>query len=123
PIRGTLRVSIPPMGDPSFHRLICDFALAYPDVRIQVNASTRPVDLLKEGYDLALRAGTITEPGREAKRTWTMARPVKPSTSAPESSSSGVIHDNRSQRRSRGRGGAANPRARVHRTISLLANS
>jgi len=80
------------MGDPSFHRLICDFALAYPDVRIQVNASTRPVDLLKEGYDLALRAGTITEPGREAKRTWTMARPVKPSTSAPESSSSGVIH-------------------------------
>src|SRR5262245_62985984 len=36
-IRGSLRLSIPPMGDPSFHRLISDFSLAHPEVRIQVN--------------------------------------------------------------------------------------
>src|SRR5215470_16745115 len=63
PIRGTLRLSIPPIGDPGFHRMVSEFARAYPDVRLVVNASARHVDLQREGYDLALRAGTITEPG------------------------------------------------------------
>jgi len=66
-IRGTLRVSIPPIGDPGFHAMIADFARAYPDVRLLVNASTRHVDLRREGYDLALRAGTILEPGLVAR--------------------------------------------------------
>jgi len=63
PIRGTLRVSVPPIGDPGFHRMISEFARAHPDVRLVVNSSTRHVDLRREGYDLALRAGTISEPG------------------------------------------------------------
>lgn len=63
PIRGTLRVSIPPIGDPGFQRMVSEFARAHPDVRLVVNASARHVDLQREGYDLALRAGTITEPG------------------------------------------------------------
>src|ERR1700754_1041098 len=56
PIRGTLRVSIPPITDPGFHRMISEFARAHPDVRLVVNSSTRHVDLRREGYDLALRA-------------------------------------------------------------------
>lgn len=63
PIRGTLRVSVPPIEAPGFHAMISEFARAHPEVRIHVNASTRHVDLLREGYDLALRAGTIREPG------------------------------------------------------------
>jgi DNA-binding transcriptional LysR family regulator len=63
PIRGTLRVSIPPIVDPQFHAMVSEFARAHPDVRLLVNASTRHVDLLREGYDLALRAGNISEPG------------------------------------------------------------
>ena len=51
------------MGDPGFHALIAEFASAHPEVRVHVDASSRHVDLLREGYDLALRAGTITEPG------------------------------------------------------------
>src|SRR6185436_5504581 len=48
--------------------MIADFARAYPDVRLLVNASTRHVDLRREGCDLALRAGTILEPVLVARR-------------------------------------------------------
>jgi DNA-binding transcriptional LysR family regulator len=66
-IRGTLRVAIPPIGDPGFHAMVAEFARAHPDVRLLVNASTRHVDLRREGYDLALRAGIILEPGLVAR--------------------------------------------------------
>jgi len=66
-IRGTLRLAVPPISDPSFHALLSEFALAHPEVRMMVNASSRHVDLLREGYDLALRAGTLFEPGLVAR--------------------------------------------------------
>ena len=40
-IRGTLRVATPPMLDPSFNALVCDFARTYPEVQIQIDASAR----------------------------------------------------------------------------------
>ena len=61
-IRGTLRVAVPPIVDRAFHTMISEYARAHPDVRVLVNASTRHVDLQREGYDLALRAGSISEP-------------------------------------------------------------
>lgn len=66
-IRGTLRVATPPIGDPSFHAMVAEFARAHPEVRMLVNASSRHVDLLREGYDLALRAGILSEPGLVAR--------------------------------------------------------
>ena len=66
-IRGTLRVAIPPIGDPSFHTMVSEFARAHPEVRMVVNASSRHVDLRREGYDLALRAGVLSEPGLVAR--------------------------------------------------------
>src|SRR5215813_213927 len=66
-IRGTLRLSIPVLAEPSFHALLCEFARAHPDLRLHVDVSSRHVDLVREGYDLALRAGTITEPGLVAR--------------------------------------------------------
>lgn len=66
-VRGTLRVSIPPMFDPAFQVMVSEFARAYPEVRLIMNASTRHVDLRREGYDLALRAGNISEPGLVAR--------------------------------------------------------
>jgi len=70
-VRGTLRVATPPMLDPSFNALVCNFARAYPEVQIHVDASSRYVDLMREGYDVALRAGTEIEPGLVAR---TLAR-------------------------------------------------
>jgi DNA-binding transcriptional LysR family regulator len=75
-VRGTLRVATPPMLDPSFNALVCDFARAYPEVQVHIDASSRYVDMLREGYDVALRAGTELEPGlvvRTLARTSTVA--------------------------------------------------
>jgi DNA-binding transcriptional LysR family regulator len=79
-VRGTLRVATPPMLDPSFNALVCDFAHAYPEVQIHVDASSRYVDLIREGYDLALRAGSELEPGLVAR---TVARTSTVAVAAP----------------------------------------
>lgn len=55
-MRGEVRVSMPPITSTSFSQLVIDFCLKYPEVRIHVDFSTRLVDLLREGYDVALRA-------------------------------------------------------------------
>src|SRR5258708_35533866 len=79
-VRGTLRVATPPMLDPSFNALVCDFARAYPEVRIYIDGSSRYVDLLREGYDVALRAGSELEPGLVAR---TVARTSAVAVAAP----------------------------------------
>jgi len=66
-IRGDLRVSVPPISDPAFMAMLCDFAKRYPDVRLHVHFSTRHVDLRRDGYDVALRAGSEIEPGLVAR--------------------------------------------------------
>lgn len=70
-VRGPLRVSLPPMTDPSFHAMICDFAQEHPQVVLQLHFSTQLVDLRRDGYDVALRATTHLEPGLVAR---TLAR-------------------------------------------------
>src|SRR6185295_338080 len=57
-VRGELRVSVPPLLDSSFAAMICDFVRRYPEVRLHVHSSTQHVDLLRGGYDVALRAST-----------------------------------------------------------------
>ena len=79
-IRGTLRVTTPLLQDPSFHALVCDFARAHPEVVIHVDASSRHVDLLREGYDVALRVGTEISPGLVAR---TVARTSEIAVAAP----------------------------------------
>jgi DNA-binding transcriptional LysR family regulator len=75
-LRGTLRVAVPPLNDVSFNRLLCDFAKAHPAIALHVNAAARYVDLIREGYDVALRASTELEPGlvvRTLQRTKVVA--------------------------------------------------
>jgi DNA-binding transcriptional LysR family regulator len=67
-VRGDLRVSVPPNPPPSLYATICDFAERYPDVRLQVHATSRHVDLARDGYDVALRAGSHFEPGLIARK-------------------------------------------------------
>src|SRR5579871_1793110 len=70
-VRGNLRVALPPVASPAFLDLVADFAVAYPQVRLQTHLSTRHVDLQRDGYDVALRAGRGLEPGLVAR---TLAR-------------------------------------------------
>lgn len=66
-VRGDLRVSVPPLMDESLSTMIMDFAEKYPDVRVQIDVSTRLVDLRREGYDVALRASSDLQPGLIAR--------------------------------------------------------
>jgi DNA-binding transcriptional LysR family regulator len=66
-IAGDLRVSVPPMLDDGFFAMLGEFAKAHPAVRLQVHFSSRHVDLRRDGYDVALRAGIVLEPGLVAR--------------------------------------------------------
>ncbi len=54
--RGRLRVSAPLLfSQTAMGKLAASFALAYPEVRLEVTTEDRPVDMVEEGYDLAIR--------------------------------------------------------------------
>lgn len=54
--RGRLRVSAPLLfAHTAMGRLAAGFALQYPEVRLEVTTEDRQVDMVEEGYDLAIR--------------------------------------------------------------------
>ncbi|UZE48770.1 LysR family transcriptional regulator [Rhodopseudomonas sp. P2A-2r] len=54
--RGTLRISAPLLfSQTAMGQLAAGFALKYPEVRLEVTTEDRTVDMVEEGYDLAIR--------------------------------------------------------------------
>lgn len=47
---------------------LCDFHDRYPDIQIDLGISDRPIDILGENVDCAIRAGELTEPSLIARR-------------------------------------------------------
>ncbi len=72
--RGLLRVSTP-MGLPGamFAAWLADFLATYPDLRVEVVATSVHVDLIADGFDVALRTGPIEDPNLIVRRV-TQAR-------------------------------------------------
>ena len=66
-VRGDLRVSVPPMMNPSFHAMLSEFAASHPALRVHVHTSSQHVDVLHGGYDVALRASSQIQPGLIAR--------------------------------------------------------
>jgi DNA-binding transcriptional LysR family regulator len=66
-IVGELRVSMPPLVDENLFDLLSTFAKRHPHLRLQVHTSTRYVDLVRDGYDVAIRAGGALSPGLIAR--------------------------------------------------------
>lgn len=68
---GLLRVSIPPgTGSAFFGPLIAGFISKYPDVSLEIFSTSRYVDLVAEGVDVALRAGTVQGSGLISRTLW-----------------------------------------------------
>ncbi len=58
--RGTLRVTAPPaLGHASIASLAVDFVEAYPQVNLELELTERVVDLVAEGFDVAIRSGPL----------------------------------------------------------------
>jgi DNA-binding transcriptional LysR family regulator len=71
-MRGELKVSVPPLGvtpgaKESFYATVTSFARKHPEVRLQVDVSTKFVDLLRDGYHVALRTTYQVHPGLIAR--------------------------------------------------------
>ncbi|MEL6434008.1 MAG: LysR family transcriptional regulator [Pseudomonadota bacterium] len=57
---GSLRISVPAFGEQSpIHRTVWEFVEQHPMVSLTLHASDSPVDLVKKGFDLAIRLGRL----------------------------------------------------------------
>ncbi len=67
--RGTLRLSAPlSFAVAHLGCLLPQFLQRYRDVAVEVDLSDRPVDVISEGYDLALRIGVLEDSSLIARR-------------------------------------------------------
>lgn len=67
--RGRLRVSLPrTMGDGAVGGALVDFARQYPDIELMVSMEDRMVNLVEEGFDVALRVATMADSSLIAKK-------------------------------------------------------
>ncbi|CUR48720.1 Transcriptional regulator, LysR family [Alloalcanivorax xenomutans] len=68
-ISGTLRLALPPaFGRQYISRLLPGFLQRYPQVRLDVHLSDDQVDLVGEGFDLAIRIGVLKDSSLVARR-------------------------------------------------------
>ncbi len=67
--RGRLRVTAPiDLSSLYLGRIIADFNVAHPEVYVELEGSDRVVDLIEEGFDLAIRFGPLPESTLIAKK-------------------------------------------------------
>lgn len=60
--RGRLRItSMSNFGRRELARILSDFSKEYPDISYEIHISDRPVDIVKEGFDFAIRIGTLED--------------------------------------------------------------
>jgi DNA-binding transcriptional LysR family regulator len=66
---GTLRLTAPNDLGPTFVAdVVAHFLARYPTVRVETVFTTRRVDLVREGIDVALRAGPVGDPSLVARK-------------------------------------------------------
>ncbi len=67
--RGTLKVAMPvSFGTIRIAPLLTEYLRRYPEVRLDIALADRRVDLIEEGFDLAIRVGSLAESGLIARR-------------------------------------------------------
>lgn len=66
--RGSLRLTAPPDLGQLLGGLIAGFGEAFPDIRVEATMTARMVDLVGEGFDVALRAGRLRDSSLVARK-------------------------------------------------------
>lgn len=68
--RGLLRISAPPtnLRATAVERLVAAFMARYPEIEVEVVVDSRFVDLVGEGYDVALRGGILRDSSLISRR-------------------------------------------------------
>ena len=74
---GALRISMPAFGlNSSLHSSVWEFAKAHPMVVLSLHSSDKPVDLIRDGYDLAIRLGRLADSTLKSRRIGTFYRKI-----------------------------------------------
>ena len=66
--RGLLRVTAPVDFGRLFAPIVSDFMRKYPEVSVDIDLTGRKVDLVAEGFDLAVRGGTLEDSSLIARK-------------------------------------------------------
>jgi DNA-binding transcriptional LysR family regulator len=67
--RGTLKIAMPvSFGTIKIGPLITEYVRQYPEVKLDISLADRKVDLIEEGFDLAIRIGSLPESGLIARK-------------------------------------------------------
>ena len=75
--RGYLRVVCTDiLGEKFVSRVAAMFAMLHPNLRIDVHVTSRLVDLVAEGYDLAVRYGKLADSSLKARKVYEMPHVV-----------------------------------------------
>lgn len=68
-VRGTLRLNVPvSFGILEIAPLLPEFSRRHPALAIELGLNDRHIDLLEEGWDLAVRIGTLKDSSMQARR-------------------------------------------------------
>jgi DNA-binding transcriptional LysR family regulator len=72
--KGLIKLTAPvTFGEQAIAPIVNDFVMDHPDVTIQMNLTNTMVDLVADGYDLAIRLGELENSSMMAKRLTTRA--------------------------------------------------
>ncbi|GHA40028.1 transcriptional regulator [Amylibacter ulvae] len=72
---GALHIAMPAFGEQSrLHAALWDFANQHPMVAISLHCSDTPTDLIKDGFDLAIRLGTLRSSSLKSRRIGSFKR-------------------------------------------------
>ncbi len=67
--RGRLQLTAPvTYGEKSIAPLVNDFVLRYPELQVKMHLTNKTLDLVAEGYDLAIRLGQLEDSSLMARR-------------------------------------------------------
>ncbi len=69
-LRGRLNISLPPNFQP-WWKLLSDFQRKYPNVEMNVFFNERQVDLIEDGFDVALRIASVEQQSVIARKLFT----------------------------------------------------
>ncbi|GLO63995.1 LysR family transcriptional regulator [Vibrio sp. MACH09] len=68
-LSGNIKITVPTIsGELILPQAIAEFSEMYPDINIQMDLDNRFVDILAEGYDLAIRTGVLPDSSFIARR-------------------------------------------------------
>lgn len=68
-VKGKLRISMPPTFDPWF-ALISDFQKQFPNIEIDAFVTSRKVDMIEDGIDVAVRIGSLIHQSAVAREVF-----------------------------------------------------